>query len=182
MQVYSRSEIDAMLTGYRENLARRVHLSEEVKELKRVLDSLTEDSLIDTEVARSQSYENADMPHGGQIGDPTARLGMKFAEGYKPEYYKQLADEYQKKLTGLMRVERAINLVEGWLLILNDKERLVVECRVMEAQTWPDTASRFKGVFGFDVSKSSLKRHKMRGMEKIYRIVEACDAQNVPLV
>lgn len=172
MQEFSRDQISAMLAKHRENLARRAHLSEEVKELRAVLESLTKDDLIDAEVARSQSYENADMPHGGQIGDPTARLGAKFADGYLPKYYKDLEAELQKKTKDLARIERDINYVEGWILVLNDKERLVIERRIMEALTWPDTASRFKDVFGYDVSKSSLVRHLRRGMEKIYRLVE----------
>ena len=81
-----KESVDAMLSNYREHLARCEYLECEIPELERLAASMRETMVEDT-VSCTQVI--SDMPRGMSISDPTGRLAMMFASGGVTEHVRQ---------------------------------------------------------------------------------------------
>jgi len=163
----TREQVDLMLSSYREKAARCEHLEKEIPELENMLkDCMT--SIIDDEVKTTSVL--SDMPKGSITSDPTGRLGMLLAEGYKPERVRELELEiYQKKIE-LQSISPCVIFVDAWLSGLNPRERFLIERKVIDSSYWRNVIDDYTEKFGETYSKQGLRNVLMAALEKIYRI------------
>lgn len=166
-----RSEtVDRLLAGHRENVGRCLHVEAEIMRLKSELKVAQQNLAVDMSMA--SNHEISDMPRGTAVGQPTERIALKLASGWKPDYMiameKQLAD-YEAEHN-----ERALNrlFVEGWLQGLPERERWLIETQVIDGVFWRDVLIRYRQKFGIDASKDTLQRVKARAMERIYEMAK----------
>ena len=162
-------KVDEMLANYREYAARVAYLSEAVKQTERLCVSLrqnvVEDSISITQVI-------SDMPRGTAISDPTGRLGSMLAEGYVPEHILQAEADLESMKLEIRSKENVVVFVEAWLRGLSDRERFVIEHKVIAGMYWREMIPLYKREFGDEYSKQGLKRIKAKALEKIYRIAQ----------
>lgn len=164
-----KESVDAMLSNYREHLARCEYLECEIPELERLVLSLRETMIEDT-VACTQVISG--MPHGTSISDPTGRLAVMFADGGVTESVRLLECEIAEKKRELAQKRVTVIFVGAWLKVLNEKERFVVEKQVIDKLFWRDVVRSYDRAFGDVYSKHGLKSIRDGALQKIYRIAE----------
>lgn len=168
-------QVDTILADYKNITARRTHIAEELDGLKHMLEEHTHVDQISTEAIKVQNYEKMSMPGNGRLNDPTASLGTFFADGGTPDYVWELQSEVKKLERQLAALERNVRFIDCWQLALNDRERFVISKRILDGYTWPATVDAFAATFGYGFSLATLKRHKERGMSKIYQAAGVMD-------
>lgn len=164
-----RSTVDIILRDYKLNLGRQGHLSNAVEELKGMIKK-ARSRMIDEAALHGQVY--SDMPHGTDVGQPTERIAIKFADGYVPEFVEQMEKELEANENELDLVTRRIVYAEAWVKGLQDKERFVIQNQVIEAFTWKEVIAKYRATYGYEYSKDTLKNIKAKAMEKIYKFAE----------
>lgn len=166
---YSREEVDKMLANYREYDSRVTYLNVLVRETEKLLESLrrtvVEDSISITQVI-------SDMPRGTATSDPTGKLGAMLAEGYEPEHIQQVEEDLDAMKLEIKSKEHVIVCVNAWLICLSDRERFVIEHKVIAGMYWREMIPVYKREFGDEYSKQGLKRIKAKALEKIYGIAK----------
>lgn len=164
-----KDSVDAMLSNYREHLARCEYLECEIPELERLAACMRETMVEDT-VSCTQAI--SDMPRGTTISDPTGRLALMFASGGVTEHVRQIEKEIADKKAELAQKRVTVIFVGAWLKALNEKERFVVEKQVIDKLFWRDVVRSYDRVFGEAYSKHGLKSIRDNALQKIYRIAE----------
>lgn len=166
-----RSEtVDKLLAEHRENVGRCLHVEAEIVRLKGELKAAEQNLALDMSTAHN--YELSDMPRGTEVGQPTERIALKLASGWKPDYVEKIEAEIAA-LEGEHDVRSQNRLfVEGWLLGLPERERWLIETQVIDGVYWRDVLIRYRQKFGVDVSKDTLQRVKAQAMERIYEMAK----------
>ena len=159
--------VDYMIVHYNEHAARCAHLDCAIKEAERLLKMLNDSAVEDTNHI-TQTF--SDMPHGSGVTDPTGRLGIMFADGYKPEHIRELEKNLAEMRHELSQKAITVIFVNAWILALDQKERFVMENKVIGGLSWRQLTLSFKQRFGDQYSVEGMKRLKRAAMEKIYRI------------
>lgn len=162
--------VDKLLAGHRENVGRCLHVEAEIVRLKGELKAAEQNLALDMSTAHN--YELSDMPRGTAVGQPTERIALKLASGWKPDYVEAL--EQQLAAYEAEHAERKLNrlFVEGWLEGLPERERWLIETQVIDGVYWRDVLIRYRQKFGVDVSKDTLQRVKAQAMERIYEMAK----------
>ena len=162
----TKEKVDLLLSNHRENVGRCLHLQAEIAELQSSIADAERN--LATDLAWAHSYELSDMPHGTAVSQPTEKIGLQLASGWKPDYIVTM----QQRLAECEREqqEREINrmFVDGWLKGLPDRERWLIENQVIDKVFWRDILIRYRQRFETDLSKDTLQRVKARALEQIY--------------
>lgn len=156
-----------MLANYREYAGRCMYLefmiAKKEAELRSLQQTLIEDSVSCTQVI-------SDMPRGGALSDPTARLGAAVADGYESDQIKQVKAEIEALQNELDAKQPTILFVSALLEGLSEKERWIVEKQVIDGAYWREVIFGYRTKFGDTYSKDGLKRIKKAALQKLYRI------------
>lgn len=161
------AKVDELMGLYIEHLARTEYLESEIKLLEQMLEKAKVE-MVDDEVSLSQ--ELTGMPHGSGVGDPVAILGMKLAEGHVSWRVEQITEELKKLRAEHQQKKWTVIFVNAWLKCLNDRERLLVEHKVLRGETWAEISEAYSSKYSIVISKSGMKKIIERAMEKIYTV------------
>ena len=161
------NEVRYCLDHYRESVARSAFLKTETENLAKMIRQM-KDTLVENSVSITQKW--SEMPHGCEVGDPTARLAQRIADGDTPEYLREMEAEMRKKLEEYSRRTTMIAYVESWLHVLNERERYVVKTQWLEGNTWRELISGFQEQFGDIYSLQGLRKIRNRAFTKICEI------------
>ncbi len=161
------NEVRYCLDHYRESVARSAFLKTETENLAKMIRQM-KDTLVENSVSITQKW--SEMPHGCEVGDPTARLAQRIADGDTPEYLREMEAEMRKKLEEYSRRTTMIAYVESWLHVLNERERYVVKTQWLEGSTWRELISGFQEQFGDIYSLQGLRKIRNRAFTKICEI------------
>ena len=164
-----KESVDAMLSNYREHLARCEYLECEIPVLERLAEGMRK-TMIEDAVSCTQVI--SDMPRGTSISDPTGRLAMIFASGGVTDHVRQIEKEIAEKRRELMHKRVTVIFVGAWLKALNEKERFVIEKQVIDKFFWRDVVRMYDRTFGEAYSKNGLKSIRDNALQRIYRIAE----------
>lgn len=162
-------QVSDALCMYKQIVARRALLSEDIEACERGIRFLDHDELIDEAAVRGQSYDNADMPRGTLTSDPTASLAIRMIEGSEPRQKQEMENELRKLRRERSMIDRNIAMMDGWLSCLKEKERMVILWRVVDGSTWPETIDKFEAEFGLTYSLNGVKKVSKRALERIAR-------------
>lgn len=162
-------EVDERLKAYRACVARCAHIQTEIRAKNRQIERLKETTVDD--LVSTTSYLS-DMPKGNRISDPTAAVALKVASGYESDEIKALRLEVKALEEEREESELTVLYVRGWLEVLTERERFIVEKHTCGGQFWRDTILEFKQKYGEEYTAMGLKRAQARALQKIYKIAE----------
>lgn len=160
-------KVDQMLEQYRANVGRCKYLELKLKEIDQTIENLMADRLHDF-VPLSQALTG--MPRKPGTSDTTGKSGSKLADGDKTDFVRQAEVEREAILAELESRRTAISLVDAWITGLKDKERFVIEKKVMGGISWSQLVNPFHREFGCIYSVTGLRRIKNRAMQAIYQL------------
>lgn len=161
--------VDQCLQNYKEFSARCSFLEQEIHELKLLAERLQSSAVSD---AVKITQVISDMPHGTDISDPTGRLAIRFADGYVPDYVREIEKDI-RALENEYRIKHPPTVfVEAWLKVLNKRERFVIENKTIGGMFWRELITEYAKEFGEEYSRQGLKKIRDKAMEKIYNVAK----------
>lgn len=164
----TRQEVDATLKAYRHEYGRCGHLAAQIQQIEREIKA--EQASYAEQLVSVGGQNLTGMPRGTAISDPTGKIGLKLAEGWKSEYMVELEARWSRLQAEYAQVEIKVRFVMAWLSGLSERERYVIEQQVIDGITWREVANGYRERYGYDVSKDTLKRIRNTAMDKIYVI------------
>lgn len=164
----SPQRLDEILRDYRITKARVAYLKDQLRFLEKRLAEEMKKSIQD-QISLSQAITG--MPHGSGTGDPTGKLGTEIASGKESEFVKQIREEIRQASFEIMKLEPDISTAEIVLNALSDREREVLEMKIMAEMSWSDTLAEMNRKHNNSYSKRSLQRLLDRAKEKAYEVV-----------
>ena len=160
-------EVKNCLRQYRECTARCGFLKMEVEELQ-ALAARLKSSEIEDSISITQKWSV--LPHGSSVGDPTASLAQRIADGETPEHLKTLEREIAGRQEEYRKNAAVVTYVDSWMRVLNERERFVVNEHSLKGEFWRGVVNEFQNRFGEIYSVQGLKKIHARAIEKICRI------------
>lgn len=110
------------------------------------------------------------MPHGSTTGDPTSRMGLMLADGFVPDIMADLIAELEAARAELREKRPAVVFVNAWLKGLTDKERWMIEGKMISGKSWEEMRAEHMHVYRAQCSKATLKRLKATALNKIFEM------------
>ena len=160
-------KVDELMGLYVEHSARCEFLEREIRMLKRSL-TVAMAEMVDDEVSLSQ--ELTGMPHGSGTSDPTAILGIKLAEGHVSWTVEQIEKEIAGMEKELEQKRWTVVFVQAWMKCLNERERLLVEHKVLRKESWSEIGAAYTERYAIVLSKTGMKNIIERAMDKVYTV------------
>lgn len=164
------NQVNELLRNHKLAVGRCGHLAAELASLEREIERETRTMVEDVASVGAQNLTG--MPKGNAVGNPTERIGIKLADGWKSERLLDLEEKWLKVKAEYEKIQTAVSYVNAWLNGLTDRERWIVEKQVIDAEYWKVILIRYREEFEEFTSKDTLKRLKARAMEKIYEMAE----------
>lgn len=155
-----------MLKSYKEYLGRCEYLKLLIDDLKTDAELWSAHATDELPIMGGQNLDG--MPRGNAVGNPTERLGILLADGYKPAALAELEQKIADYELELRMKSIAVHFVDAWLSGLTEKERTIVKMQVIDQSCWREVVAAYKEKFGDEYSKEGLKRIRDRALEKIY--------------
>ena len=104
----------------------------------------------------------------GGKSDPTARKAVQLADGQSMSREEaKIRERISAKKEELEQLQFDINLAEGWLSALMEREQLILTMQVVQKRSWRETANEYGKRFGDDMSEDTLRRMRDRTIELI---------------
>lgn len=162
--------VDRMIANYREYDARCAFLERDIQETERHI-QLMRDTLVEDMVHITPTLTG--MP-GNQKGtsDATGRLACAVADGIITEQIREAINSVEVMKYELAEKLPTVVFVNAWVRTLDNKERFVVEQKVLGGLSWRQLVYTFKRQFGDIYSQQGLRRIKDSAMDKIYKIAQ----------
>ncbi len=165
----SPQHFDEILSKHRSTKARYAYLRSQMAMLERFLKQCQGD-MINDEVSMSQAITG--MPHGTTVGDPVSRLAIDIASGKVSVFVKQIQDEIKDIQAEIRKIGPDIRIVEIVLGALNDRERAVLEMKMIDEMSWGEVLMDMNLKYSNSYSKRSLQRLLDRALGKAYEIIK----------
>lgn len=165
----SPQRLTEILKRYRPSRARCAYLKSQLEMLNRFLKKC-EGEMITDQVTMSQAITG--MPHGSTVGDPVSRLAIDIASGEVTPFVTQIRDEIAQAEAELEKLSREVQTVEIVLDALSDRERMLVEMKMIDEYSWPEILGKMNQAYSNSYSKRSLQRLLDRAFEKACETVK----------
>lgn len=165
----SPQQLTEILKNYKSTRARVAYLQSQLEMLDRFLRKCRGE-MIEDQVSMSQAITG--MPHGTTVGDPTSRLALDIASGKITPFIKQIQEEIVKVQAELQKIAPDVRTVELILEAVNERERLVLEMKMIDELSWAEILDRMNRKYNNSYSKRSLQRLLDRAVDKAYEIVQ----------
>lgn len=161
-------QVDEMLSKYRESKGRVGHLETYIQMVRPEIELWQRNLLKDAALSTPDRVEG--MPHGSGVGNPVENIVIAHVDGYMPDELRVLIRQYEASERELKELRMIIRFVDGWLSGLSDRERWIINHKVIDVDySWREIMMMYRVQYGEDHSRDALKRIKDRAMMKIYR-------------
>lgn len=164
-----KTDVDSMLARYREYSARCEYLQQDIRENERLIDVMR-DSLVEDLISITPKLTGMPIPSG--VSDSTGKIGDMIVSGYENSFIIEAEQEVLRMKQEVAEKLPTVVFVNAWLRALENKERFVVEQKVLGGLSWRQLIYSFKKQFGDMYSQQGLRRIRDTAMCKIYRIAE----------
>lgn len=162
------TEVRGLLNAYREMCGRLGHLETETRRLKRAYATMKRD-LTET-LAGPRAQVLSDMPKGGSLpSSQVERAAIKLATE-NAEELRAINAEIEAVRREIERVRDRISYVDAWLDGLTERERLVIQRRAINGETWEEVGRAYADRFGLELNDDSLMRIRRSAMRHIFRM------------
>lgn len=165
----SPQNLTEIIKNYKPAKARAAYLRSQMEMLERFLRKCSSE-MIEDQVSMSQAITG--MPHGSSVGDPVSRLALDIASGKVSVFVEQIQQEMKEVNAELAAVYLKIRVVDTVMDGLNDRERCLIELKVMDGFTWAEILSKMNRQYGNSYSKRSLQRLYDRAFDKALEIAK----------
>ena len=160
----NRETIERMLRAYRGNEARRRAIEAQIQDIEREIEQ-TRGEAASALILHTQRLDG--MPKGNRVGDPTASVGGRLADGWEPEECRFMREKIQRLRAQIAPMETANRYVDIWLEGLRSRERWAVMHHLIEGESWAESEGSYQAEFGEYLSKYSIRRSLQAALEKI---------------
>ena len=162
--------IEEMLKTYRFEVGRCGHLENDItltkEQIERAKAGLAGD------LAGPGAQVISDMPRGTTVGNPTERLGMMLASGYKSDEIRELEAKLGELIAEYTERKKTVDYVSSWLNGLPERERWMIETQVIDGVIWREILTKYPERFGEYRSKDTLKRIRDKAFDMIVDMAE----------
>ena len=162
--------IEEMLKTYRFEVGRCGHLENEIaltqNQIERAKAGLAGD------LAGPSAQVITDMPRGTTVGNPTEKLGMMLASGYKSDEIRELEAKLGELIAEYTERKKTVDYVSSWLNGLPERERWMIETQVIDGVIWREILTKYPERFGEYRSKDTLKRIRDKAFDMIVDMAE----------
>lgn len=162
--------IEEMLKTYRFEVGRCGHLGNDIDLLEAQINKAREE--LAEELAGPGAQVITDMPRGTTVGNPTEKLGIMLASGYKTDEIREMEAKLSEMLAEYTERRKTVRYVESWLNGLPERERWMIEMQVIDGVIWREIIAKYPERFGEYRSKDTLKRIRDRAIEMIIDMAE----------
>lgn len=162
-------EVNAMLASYKECASRCKLLEEKRKFLESDIEFYS--NLKAEDVIQTTSPMTG-IPHGSTVSDPTSRVAIMIADGDGAGKIPALRREIMEIDAELRIKQPTVVYVDALLMVLNERERFVVEQKPIGGLTWRQIEGLFQIAFGEAYSQQGLKKLCKVALQKLYKIAE----------
>lgn len=109
------------------------------------------------------------MPRGkGGKSDPTGQKAVQLASGEAVSAGEaRLLEKISAKKADLSQLRLDVQMAEGWLEALMDREKLIISLQLVQKRSWRETAAEYARAFGDEMSEDTLRRMRDRACEFI---------------
>lgn len=166
----TRDEIEERLKTYRFEVGRCGHLLNEIELTKREIEAAK--SGLAGDLAGPAAQVITDMPRGTSVGNPTEKIGIMLASGYKSDEIQELEAKLGELLAEYTERKKTVDYVESWLGGLPERERWMIEMQVVDGVIWREIITKYPEKFGEYRSKDTLKRIRDKAFEMIIDMAE----------
>jgi hypothetical protein len=165
----SPQRLTEIMKNYRTSRARCAWLQEQLKMLDRFL-KICEGEMVEDMMSMSQALTG--MPHGTTVGDPTGRLALDIESGKISPFVKEIREEIEHTNSELLRVSADVRAVDIVLEAMTDRERNLLEMKMIDELSWTEIISRMNQKYGGKHKQRTLQRMTEKIMEKAVAIVK----------
>lgn len=162
--------IEEMLKTYRFEVGRCGHLENDIaltkEQIERAKAGLAGD------LAGPGAQVITDMPRGTTVGNPTEKLGMMLASGYKSDEIRELEAKLCELIAEYTERKKTVDYVSSWLNGLPERERWMIEMQVIDGVIWREILTKYPERFGEYRSKDTLKRIRDKAFDMIVDMAE----------
>ena len=160
-----REVVEKTLCQYRHNKGRCEFLAVEIDKLEYEIKLGMANIVADEAAIGAQVI--SDMPHGTKIGNPTEETGIRLADGWVPQYIKDMREEVAKLRDEQHQLMISVNFVDAWLRGLSEREAWIIKVTYIDNESWERIASMHKKEFDSELTAKTLRKHKKAAFEKI---------------
>ena len=89
-----------------------------------------------------------------------------------PEDMREVEAEIAEKEKELSLKMVTVQLTQSILSALTDKEAMLVEGKDLNGLSWRELAERYRGMYGADVSRETLRRQYRAAKQKMYEVAK----------
>lgn len=155
-----------MLRAYRACLGRCKHLEVEIERLQREADGIRRG--LAAEVATNSGALPDGMPRGTTVGNPTERLGLMLASGYKSDDLIEIEAQIETLRAELGQKSITVHFVEAWLQGLTIKQRWMVEHQFFDGMSYAQMNPLYRNEFCEPCSRYTLRRLSKEALNSVY--------------
>ena len=166
--MWTKNAVDETVRNYTQDKARVAHLEIEISELERQIAAAIRNLAGDEAGPRAQMI--SDMPHGTQVGNPTAQLAEKLASGWLPPEIKEMRNELSGLKSEYTKTNARVKYVDAWMEGLSDRERWIIVHQCMRQEFWRDVVEDYTKEFGGQfITKDTLKWLRGKAFKTMYK-------------
>lgn len=162
-------QVNTMLASYKEYASRCKLLEERKKFLENDIEYYA--NLKAEDVVQTTSPMTG-MPRGGMTSDPTSKVAIMLADGDAEGKIPAIRREIREVERELREKQPTVVYIDALLIVLNERERFVVEEKTISGLTWRQVEGLFQIAFGEAYSRQGLKKICKAALQKMYRIAE----------
>lgn len=159
-----------MLRNYRASLGRCKHIEVEIERLRREAERIGRDVAAD--VATNSGAQPDGMPRGTAVGNPTERMGLMLASGYKPDAIVEIEAEIAELEAELGQKRITVRFVEAWMQGLTLKQRWMVEHQFFDGMSYAQMNPLYRKEFGEPCSKYTLRRLSKEALSSVFEMAK----------
>ena len=167
----TREQIVQALTAHHTAIGRCGHIQAEIDRLRQTAAHIRAQREADMAAPPVSRLDR--MPRGSAAGQPTERIALALLDeaAFEASEAGAACRKIDAQIEALRREDEACRLnvrfVESWLAGLAERERCVIERRLIEGETWRDATAHFSARFGDEMSIDRMKRLLQRAIDHI---------------
>lgn len=155
-----------LLTHLAGNRGRAARLEVEITKLEAEARELRQ---MEVTTLKASTVDGMPRRKGGK-SDPTGHKAVQLASGEAVSAAEaRLLERISAKKADLSQLRLDVQLAEGWLSALMDREQLVVTMQLVQKRSWREVAQEYARAFGDEMSEDTLRRMRDRACEFIAR-------------
>jgi hypothetical protein len=157
-------KMEDLLKAYNANKATLANLTMEEERLSAaIFDEIN--NFVANEATKSVQPDG--LPRGNIISRRVEEIGIKALDGILPCHVKEWMKDLHKLQADIESLLYCVKTVENALQCLRANEKNIIQKKLIEDVSWSELGCLSKKMFGYEVSRSTLKRWKAEALRKM---------------